>query len=172
MYVVEIHLIRHADAEDQRPGQLDAERKLTDKGWRQSGWLASTLEALGIKYHTLVTSPLRRARDTGYTLEHLADRLEVDELLANPPDAQILDFLGALEVSLEPLPSSGPIALIGHQPYLGELIALMLCGDTALGRSFEVKKAALYALEWSGEHGGRLKYVVTPDLTRHIGQGQ
>jgi phosphohistidine phosphatase len=169
---VEIHLIRHADAEDQRPGQLDAERKLTDKGWRQSGWLASTLEALGIRYHTLVTSPLRRARDTGYTLEHLADRLEVDELLANPPEAQILDFLGALEVTLETLPEPGPIALIGHQPYLGELIALMLFGDTMLGRRFEVKKAALYVLEWSGEHGGRLKYVVTPDLTRHIGQGQ
>jgi hypothetical protein len=49
---------------------------------------------------------------------------------------------------------------------------LMLFGDTMLGRRFEVKKAALYVLEWSGEHGGRLKYVVTPELTQHIGQGQ
>ena len=69
---------------------------------------------------------MRRARDTGYTLEHLADRLEVDELLANPPEAQILDFLGALEVTLETLPEPGPIALIGHQPYLGNIVAHLL----------------------------------------------
>src|SRR5260370_35183955 len=61
-----ICLIRHADALALAEGAetSDAERPLTDKGWRQCHALAAALRRVGLQPGALVVSPLLRSRQT------------------------------------------------------------------------------------------------------------
>ena len=159
---MELHLIRHADAEVQREGLLDSDRTLTLKGHQQSKALRDVLKKLEVRYDMMLVSPLARAQETANALERLADALETTELLAMPPGRELLEHLRSFA------PNQARVALVGHQPYLSELAGLLLFGNEATAPQFEFKKSGLYAVEWPVEP--RLLYALTPSLTRKLAE--
>jgi phosphohistidine phosphatase len=138
-----LYLIRHAQAEVAEPGQRDAERKLTLKGLEQAKTLRKTLEHLEVKLDVVFTSPWRRARQTSSALEPVADHLEVLELLAAAPKPALVKRINEMDGV------HASVALVGHQPWMSELTSLLLTGKPDFASSFEYRKCALYALEFT-----------------------
>lgn len=137
-----LYLVRHALAEDHNAAG-DAQRALTPKGRLRMAEEAKGLRDLKVQPEIILTSPLRRALETATILaEELGGiRLEqLRELGAGPYGPA--DILAALR----PYNNLKEIALVGHQPGLGELASFMLTGSTSDCR-IDLKKGAVVCLE-------------------------
>ena len=158
---MELHLIRHAAAEIPRLDLLDASRKLTFKGKDQAKVLRKTLQTLEVNYDLVLCSPWRRARETASLLEPVADKLEPCELLAQAPSQELKQLIEDLANKHK------LVALVGHQPWISELTALLLLNDAKLGDKFEFRKCSLYALEWMPNQSF-LRFVLPPGVLRKL----
>lgn len=61
-------------------------------------------------------------------------------------------------------PTHHPVILVGHQPYIGQIAAKLLCGDSQL---WTVKKGGMWWLRHRVRHGipqTLLKAVMNPGL--------
>ena len=146
-------LWRHAEAEDVN-SQGDLARELTKRGRRQAQqmahWLASHLEG---EWRILV-SPARR---TLQTVEPLEREFEVREALApGTYPEKVLREAG--------WPDAGTnVLLVGHQPTLGEVAALLLHGEEG---GVSMRKGAIWwfvSREREGKMETTLKTVLEPD---------
>jgi phosphohistidine phosphatase len=142
-----LYLIRHAQADERGPNHPDdSKRPLIDKGVKQVKTLVKVLKALGIEFDALFSSPYTRAAQTAEPLLpqlkkgrhiHYLDSLATDDY------TQLL-----IDVKERLAEKDKTVALVGHEPYLGQLAANLLTGDTDEPK-LNFKKAAL--LELSGE---------------------
>ena len=146
---MELILWRHADAED---GVPDDERKLTAKGEKQAQRVAAWLKELLPEDLVVLASPARRARDTARAL---AKRFEtVPELGTSATPQSVLKTAGWPR-------RDGTVLVVGHQPTLGQTVALILTGEQA---GWGIKKGGLWWLE-SRERGDVIvRAVIAPDL--------
>jgi phosphohistidine phosphatase len=156
-----LYLIRHATAEEPSAGQIDSERRLTLKGQEQAKLLRKTLQALEIRFDCVISSPWRRARQTASALESVADELETSDLLAQAPGQALSTLIN------EASSTHSSLALVGHQPWMGELTSLLLTGSTDAARAFAFKKSSLYALEFT-PGDCYLKFVLPPGVLRKL----
>ncbi len=111
-------LVRHAEA---APGDPDDDRRLTPEGREQARALGERLAREGVRPDALLTSPLRRAQETGRLLgDALGVEPEPDDRLA--PGATV-------EALREAVAGRGAtVVAVGHQPDCGE-IAVALGAD-------------------------------------------
>jgi phosphohistidine phosphatase len=133
-----LYLIRHADALD---GDVDAERPLSPKGRRQIKHLARFLkESKAVEFREVWHSPLVRARQTAAGLAEELGRgdalREMKGLLSDDPPGAIAARLRDAEL---------PLALVGHNPQLESLAALLVSG-AAQPCTFVLRKCAILAL--------------------------
>jgi phosphohistidine phosphatase len=142
-----LYLIRHAQADERGPQYPDdSKRPLVDKGFKQVKSLVKALKALDITVDQLFSSPYTRAAQTAEPLlPQLKKGRHIRYLdhLATDDYAQLL-----IEIKERIIKNDKAIALVGHDPYLGELAAYLLTGDKDKPR-MTFKKAAW--LELSGE---------------------
>ena len=149
---MDLILWRHADAAE---GGRDLDRKLTAKGHKQAARVAQWLNAQLPSKYTVISSPARRARETA---DALGVRYKISERLA--PGAAPSDILVAAG-----WPSHhGALVIVGHQPDLGRVVAVLLTGAAA---EWPVKKGGLWWLNHR-ERDGKAQVVVraalAPDL--------
>lgn len=113
---MELILWRHADAE---PGEPDESRPLTPKGQKQAikmaDWLDRNLPS-GCKI--LVSPTVRTVR----TAEALGRKFKIHPALA--PDSTPANILAAAHWP----GAREPVLVVGHQPTLGRLAALLIAG--------------------------------------------
>lgn len=147
---MELILWRHADAESGIP---DEERKLSAKGLKQAARMADWLKARLPKEAVILVSPARRAQETARAL---AKRFEVRaELGTTATPRSVLDAAGWPG-------GEGAVVVVGHQPTLGQAIALALMGSTA---EWSVRKGAIWWLERRDRDAETLvRAVISPDL--------
>ena len=119
---MDLILWRHAEAEALRDGEDDLSRMLTAKGERQATRMAHWLERHLPEGARILVSPAQRAEQTALALGRkykLRDELS--------PNASAQDVLYLLKWDLEKGPQGkGCVLLVGHQPWLGQVIALLL----------------------------------------------
>jgi phosphohistidine phosphatase len=143
-----LYLVRHGLAEDHNPAG-DAERALTPKGRLRIAEEAKGLRDLKVQPDIILTSPMRRALETATIIAEELGGTRVEqlrELGAGPyGPADILAALGLYNNLKE-------IALVGHQPWLGELASFMLTGSTS-DCQIELKKGAVVCLEHVPDQG-------------------
>jgi len=124
---MQILLVRHADAGDRDPARWpdDRLRPLSDRGRKRHRRVARRLRRRGLVPTLLLSSPWLRAWQTAELTAALtgAPAATATEALAAPPK---LDRLAAAAGTLEP---GAIVALVGHEPWLGELASLLLTGD-------------------------------------------
>lgn len=128
---MDLLLWRHAEAED---GEDDMKRRLTERGEKQARTMAAWIRAHQPKNLRIVVSPAVRTRQTA---EALKLPFETERKIG--PDACVSDLISA---SGWPQ-ASGSVMLVGHQPSLGRLAALLLGGHEA---DWTIKKGALWWL--------------------------
>jgi phosphohistidine phosphatase len=161
----ELYLIRHGVAEDRGDEWPDDnKRPLTEEGTARLRKSMRGLARLGISFDVVLTSPLVRARQTAEVVAaESAPRphVVVTESLAPGGTHQ------AVLADLEKQSRRSKIALVGHEPDLGELAA-RLAGSR---HAFELKKGAVcridvQTLPMGGP--GALRWFLTPRIMRAL----
>jgi phosphohistidine phosphatase len=161
----ELYLIRHAVAEergDKWPD--DTKRPLTAKGAARMRKAAKGLARLGVKFDVILSSPLVRTRQTA---EIVASSFEARPPIVNvdslAPEGTYADVLADLHRQVR----RTRIALVGHEPNIGELAA-RLAGSR---RALEFKKGAVCRIDVESMPPGgpgTLRWLVTPAILRAI----
>ena len=147
---MDLILWRHADAES---GSPDSERKLTERGQvqarRVSLWLKPRLP-VGCE---VLVSPATRAQQTALTLG-----IQFVTTAAVGIDARAADVVAGAGWPTRP----GTVVVVGHQPTLGRVAAMLLSGAEA---DWEFAKGALW---WLVHMDGKiaLRTVVDPELVQ------
>jgi phosphohistidine phosphatase len=158
---VRFYVIRHATAEPAREGLDDANRALTDRGRKRARRAFRGLARIAT-IDRVLASPLVRARET-------ADLLASELDLGPPEEAIELAPEGDLAALVERLSTSSPetgVALVGHMPSLGELVAKLAGGR---GLAVDLKRASVAALMGEPREGGAvLEWLLPPRILRTI----
>lgn len=127
-------LWRHAEAEE---GSPDVERELTPKGEKQAQKMAKWLQDHLDEPARLLASPAKRAQQTAQALD---EKIETkNELAVGSSAIRILRAIGWPD-------AQGTVIVVGHQPTLGQLAALLLSGTEA---DWNIKKGAIWWFEAS-----------------------
>ncbi len=140
---MQIYLIRHGIAADRNAQTTDAERPLTEGGRKKTKRVAQRLADLGVRFDALLASPLVRAEQTAAILQGmgLAARYELFTPLAPGGDIH-------LWVNWYQLQTYNAIALVGHQPDLGQWAEQLVWGDQgANGDRLILKKAGIIGIK-------------------------
>ncbi|ABA22325.1 phosphohistidine phosphatase, SixA [Trichormus variabilis ATCC 29413] len=141
---MELYLIRHGIAEEQKTGIKDEERELTKEGKQKTEKVAHRLVELGQQFDLIVTSPLMRAHQTAEILvaSGLSCQLEESNHLA--PNGNIFNWL---DYWLKPrnFPENAQIAIVGHEPCLSNWAEILLWGEAK--DSLVLKKAGMIGLK-------------------------
>ena len=144
---MEIYLIRHGIAAERGTYNRDEERPLTDKGISKTTLVAKKLVTTGLKFDLILTSPLVRAYQTAAILQKtgLGEKIEIFESLA--PGGNIQKWIDWLLKQFPSLNSNGKLALVGHQPDLGNWAEILVWGNKK--EQIIVKKAGVIGLKIS-----------------------
>lgn len=147
---MELILWRHAEAEEGTP---DHARTLTEKGTRQAGKVAAFLHQHLPRDPRILVSPAAR---TQQTIAAFTDHFTLAPTLSPGASAEAV-----LQAARWP-DAGGTVLIVGHQPTLGEVAAILLGCD---GRSLSIKKGALWWFSIrDGSSQATLRLVITPDF--------
>ncbi len=155
-----LYLLRHAVAAPRGLGN-DADRPLTSEGIRRMTLAARGIRRLGLKPSRILTSPLTRARQTARLTAKVlgaGKRLELSDLLRPgvTPKRALAAVRGRRLAS---------VLLVGHEPDLGELAALLLGARPGFLR---FRKGGLCCIALGPPH--RLEWHLTPGQLRKLGK--
>ncbi len=142
------YVVRHGRAEARHPAG-DAERTLTADGRARFAAHARAL-ASQLPLRSVVTSPLVRARETADLL-CAATGVPVVQEASLAPGA-----LSGREILALGRRLGAGVALVGHNPELGEAVAI------AAGKSVALEAGAIAAIEADDRGGFRLVWLRAP----------
>jgi len=151
---MDLILWRHAEAHVQREGQTDLERALTAKGERQAQRMAEWLNQRLAHSTRILVSPALRTQQTAKALER---HFKTVQLLA--PEASATALLSVVRWP----EANEPVLVVGHQPTLGQVAALLL-GEVA--QTWVLKKGAVWWLRSRERESGNqvvVQAVQSPD---------
>ena len=163
-------LLRHAKAERLQAGGRDLDRVLAARGRADAKTLGAYLTRHALIPDRAVVSTSARTCETWTLLAAAMGK--------TPPvsfDERIYDAVPGtvLQVIKETGPDTGTLMVIGHNPGLQELAAMLVAsGDIdareRLGENFPTSALAAISFasrDWRGvhPHGGRLEHFVTPN---------
>jgi phosphohistidine phosphatase len=151
---MDLVLWRHADAE---AGVPDHARRLTAKGMKQAARVGAWLDRHLPQSAKILVSPAERAQQTAQGLGRRFTT--VRELGPGAAAEDVLDAAGWPR-------GRETVVLVGHQPTLGEIAALLLSGREA---GWSIKKGAVCWLSTRDGEGGNpvavtLRVAIGPDF--------
>jgi phosphohistidine phosphatase len=157
-------LIRHAAAVPRgTPSVPDDERPLTREGKAKFRVAARGLARVTRRPDVLLTSPLPRARVTAEiaarAFENIAPTIEL---------ALARSSVDGIVAALKTYPRGAKIALVGHEPLLGALLARLLGAAEGRRLAFEKGGAALVDLPDGPAADGRLCWFLKPRILRAL----
>jgi phosphohistidine phosphatase len=162
---LELYLIRHgvaAERGDEYPD--DSKRPLTSQGMAALRKEAQALGALGIGFDHIIASPLVRTKQTA---DILAEYLESKPTVSTSDSLAPAGSPSAIFQELAKHMRKSRIALVGHEPNIGELAARLIGSRTPL----EFKKGAICRIDFEvfpPKGSGQLRWFATPKMLRKI----
>lgn len=165
---MQLLIVRHGLAAEQaewapRP---DADRPLTDEGQRRMRAAALGLRQVLPEVSAVLTSPLKRARQTADVLGAVygVTPRVVPELSGGQPPGEVLALLRSL-------PALDVVVLVGHEPDLSTLIGLLLSGEAQSFVKLGKGAACLLELDQLEPAGATQRWLLTPSLLRALAAG-
>lgn len=158
---MQLYVVRHGEAVGTAAGG-DAARPLTERGAAAVAAVGRGLQAAGVTLDALIASPLRRAQETARILARAL----------GGPEPSIEPVLDGSATAAAILRDAGiwargrtRVAIVGHQPVLGELVMLATAGIGAAGAA--LPPACVVRIDFSGEPrigAGQLVWWMPPEL--------
>ena len=162
---LELYLIRHgvaAERGDEFPD--DSKRPLTSAGISRLRKEAKALDALGVAIDHIITSPLVRTKQTA---DVFAETLKSKPSLSQSDALAPAGTSAAVVQELSKHMRNARIALVGHEPNIGELAARLIGARMPL----EFKKGGICRIDFEvfpPKGVGQLRWFVTPRMLREI----
>jgi phosphohistidine phosphatase len=161
---MQVYLLRHGIAEENRAGKSDADRQLTAEGRRKLSDTLQTVAEADAKPSLILTSPLLRAAQTAEiaasVLHCKSEPLQTKALLPSSSPEQVWN-----EVRIHK--DESELMLVGHDPLFTQLAGNLL-GVPELQIDF--KKGAVLRLDFESfgaRPKGLLKWFLVPKLAAH-----
>lgn len=161
----ELYLVRHAIAADRGPEWPDdTKRPLTERGINRFKEAVKGLRFLDVTVDEIFTSPLVRARQTADLLASGVD---------GKPPVKGLDALApghsftSVMTQLAKVAKRRRVALVGHEPDLGELAAHLI----GAGRALAFKKGGICRIDigsLSSRRAASLVWFLPPNVLRRV----
>ncbi len=166
---MDLLIVRHAIAFDRNPRRWrdDGDRPLSPEGMVRARKAAAGLKQIADRPQCVLSSPLVRARQTATILAEFASWPKALECAALAPDEPPEEIFSILANHKEKV-----IAVVGHQPGLGRLLAACLPAQVRGGvnpEAFELKKmgAALISFPKAARAGtGALQWLLPRRILR------
>ena len=168
---MDLYIVRHAIAFDRNSRRWpdDGERPLSPEGMVRARKTAAGLRPIAERPQCVLTSPFVRARQTATILTESGGWPNAVDCPALTPDEQPEEVFHVLATRKEKI-----VAVVGHQPALGHLLAACLPAQVRAGAgvsagAFELKKmgAALISFKGLPKPGaGTLIWLVPPRILR------
>ena len=165
MATLELYLIRHGVAAERGEDfPDDSKRPLTSAGISRLRKEAKALDGLGVAFDHIITSPLVRTKQTADIFaEALKSKPSVSQSDALAPAGTSTAVVQELAKHMR----KGRIALVGHEPNIGELAARLI----GARMPFEFKKGAICRIDFEvfpPKGMGQLRWFVTPRMLREL----
>lgn len=161
---MQLLIIRHAIAVPRgTPGLPDEERPLTPEGEAKFREAAKGLARLVDRPDAILTSPWRRAKQTAAIAAAAWGRLEPVETAALAG--------GSFEEQaavLDTYPGDATVAIVGHEPWLSELLSRLLGTHHEDRLEFKKGGAALVEIPGRVAEGGQLVWFLPPKVLRKL----
>ena len=163
-----LYIIRHAIAVDEATSDYeDSERPLTDKGRKKMRQIAKGLRQLGVEFDLILSSPYVRARETA---EILADVFKMKKKMAFSDNLIPLGNPEQLIGEINEKYSVDSLALVGHEPHLSTLVALLTAENGKI--DLTLKKGGVCYLSADDlhhlDHAATLEWLLTPGILMEI----
>jgi phosphohistidine phosphatase SixA len=166
MKTLQLYWFRHGAAEMTRPGEGDADRRLTPEGIKEVRFVAENLKRLALHPDFIFHSPLTRAKETSGIIARILEReSKVQELEGLLPE----DDWEKLRTSLKAHMPFKQAMLVGHQPSSGQTIGHVI----GHGENIDIplQKAGVAGVEicsLNREPYGDLLWLLNPGLLRSL----
>lgn len=161
----ELYLVRHGVAEERGPKWPDDnKRPLTADGMSRMKKSARGLDRIDVKFDVILTSPLVRARQTA---DILSAEMEGHPTIVNVDSLAPGAKPDALNADLEKHTRKTRIALVGHEPGIGELAARLVGSRHPI----EFKKGAVLRIDVDqipSSGPGELRWMMPPRIMRAL----
>jgi phosphohistidine phosphatase len=163
----DLYIVRHAIAAERgEEWPDDSKRPLTEAGVNRFREVVEGLAWLGIDIDEIFTSPLVRAKQTATLLAHgLGNTVSVKTLDALAPGHSPRQVINDLSRAAK----NHRIALVGHEPGLGELAAHLI----GAARQLPFKKGGVCYITIQGltsRRPGELVWFIPPKVLRRLHQ--
>jgi phosphohistidine phosphatase len=163
----ELYLIRHGVAAERGESYPDdTKRPLTNQGVQKLRKEARALITLDVTFDVVLTSPLVRTRQTA---EIIAAVFRTQPTIVNVPALAPGGTHNAIIEELSKQQRKHKIAMVGHEPGIGELAARLI----GVRRPLEFKKGAICRIDVAAlppTGPGQLRWFLTPRIMRKIGK--
>lgn len=166
MATLELYLVRHGVAAERGADYPDdSKRPLTSDGIARMKKEAKALVALDVDFDHIISSPLTRAKQTA---EILAQAMPAQPALTLSDALAPAGTPTAVLQELAKHMRKARIALVGHEPNIGELAARLIGSRTPV----EFKKGAICRIDFEvfpPKGQGHLRWFVAPRMLRKLG---
>jgi phosphohistidine phosphatase len=152
---MKLYLVQHAKAASK---DVDPQRPLTDEGRRDIEKVAAFIERLSLRPDVVWHSGKKRAAQTAETLAEILGAktkpVAREGLAPNDDVTTIRDELAS---------TRHDVMIVGHLPFLGKLVSLLLTGDESAG-VVAFRQGGIVCLEQSAENQWQLAWMITPEI--------
>lgn len=158
-----LFLMRHANAGTVRENpELDSKRGLVKEGKEQCMLMARLLGALKVPIDVIVSSPLKRARQTAQLVgTELGYDAQVEVSPALGLNASYADFQRLLEKYAD----REGILVVGHNPSIFQFLGRMITGNG--GAAIRMRKGSIACVR-ADRHPPRLQWLLDPRTARAV----
>lgn len=157
---MDLFILRHGDAgRRSTTSRGDSKRPLTLGGKKEIEEISKGLCSLGIRLDYIFTSPLLRSKQTSeIVFKNLKCKNQIIELDELKPEGNKLQLYNKLST----LKQDSSVFIVGHEPYLSELIGETISSGTS---RIDLKKGGLAQIRTISllpKIQGELRWLLTP----------
>ena len=163
-------IVRHAIAQDRDEAyaqhRSDADRPLTDKGRRRMQQVAAGIHCEAGQLEQILSSPLLRAHQTAEILSRQYPETPLTITDSLSPGQSLPSLVEELAATSH----GGTVAIVGHEPDLSSLIALLVFRNEQA--AIQLKKGGAALLDFPHRiaiGNGALLWLLTPGQLRKLG---
>lgn len=156
-------LLRHAKSSWKDPDLADFERPLNDRGRKAAASIGRYIAQEDINIDLVISSPAVRARQTIELVLRSAKRsveLRFDQLIYEASPSRLLEIISQTEDERK------SVMLVGHNPGMEELLALLVGGEQHMPTA-SLARVLLHSKKWDKVPGGKAEldsFVKARDL--------
>jgi phosphohistidine phosphatase len=172
LFGLELYLLRHGDAGRRTAivaGENSSELPLTIAGREEIAVIARSLKHLNIKFDAIISSPLKRAVQTA---KIIAKALVIEKGISVWNELVPEGNRSKLYQRLNQYTRESTILMVGHQPYLTNIISDMIFQKRVnqVGQ-INLKKAGLAKIRVTSltpNTSGELRWLLTPRILKSL----